>query len=59
MTREEYDAYRSDYVKFMTNPGNVGRCENCPKNRHFDDWQDRKPCGQYNCWVSVHIKCPT
>ena len=42
------------YREFMYNKNNIHRCDECPANREFDDHNDRKPCGQYNCWVSVH-----
>ena len=46
----------SNYVNFMYNEGNEFNCDECPENRGFDDWQDRYPCGQWNCWVTCHCK---
>lgn len=44
----------SEYVDFMYNPDNAFRCEDCPENRDFDNWQGTLPCGQQNCWVECH-----
>lgn len=40
--------------EFLFNPNNVHNCEHCPYNDGFDNWQDRLPCGQWHCWVSLH-----
>lgn len=45
-----------EYLKFMTDPENIGNCDECPENQDFDAWQNRKPCGQQNCWVACHVK---
>ena len=45
-----------EYISFMYNPENVGKCDACPENKGYDDWQDRKPCGQWDCWVAVHCR---
>lgn len=45
---------KEEYVKFMTSRENVMNCEKCPMNEGFDSWQDRKPCGQFRCWVKIH-----
>lgn len=50
MTKEEVKAY----MDFMYNRENEWDCEACPHNRGFDDFQSRKPCGQWNCWVTAH-----
>ena len=42
------------YFKFMYDKSNIRNCENCPMNDGFDDWQDRLPCGQFHCWVTIH-----
>ena len=42
------------YISFMYNRNNEMNCEECPENRHFDKWQGQLPCGQQNCWVTVH-----
>lgn len=47
MTNEEY-------IAFMTNPENANNCKECPGNKGFGSWQDRKPCGQWHCWVVAH-----
>ena len=56
MAKKEYDEYVKGYTDFMYDPDNIRKCDNCPENNGFDDWQDRLPCGQYHCWVSVHCK---
>ena len=46
-----------EVVNFLYNADNIGRCEECPCN----DGHERGaayivgPCGQQNCWVSVHV----
>lgn len=51
MTREEY-------IEFMYNPNNIRNCANCPENNGCasSDCERKLPCGQYNCWVSVHLR---
>lgn len=39
---------------FLADPANVHNCTACPFNDGFDDFQHRKPCGQWNCWVEAH-----
>lgn len=51
---EEALEERDKYIAFMYNPQNSHNCENCPANEGFDNWQGRKPCGQFNCWVDCH-----
>lgn len=46
---------KEEYLEFMFNADNVENCDNCPENNGFDNWQNRKPCGQQNCWVACHI----
>lgn len=45
-----------EYLDFMTNPENSHNCHSCPENKGMDAWQDRKPCGQWHCWVDLHVK---
>lgn len=45
-----------DYLRFMNNPENSHNCESCPENHGCDNWQNRKPCGQWNCWVDLHCR---
>lgn len=40
--------------KFLADTANVDNCEACPYNEGSDSFQNRKPCGQWNCWVEVH-----
>lgn len=42
------------YVDFMYNRDNEHNCSECPENEGFDSWGGRLPCGQQNCWVTVH-----
>lgn len=42
------------YREFMSNPENERNCSVCPENMGMSDWQDRLPCGQWNCWVRIH-----
>lgn len=46
----------AEYLNFMYNPDNEFNCVECPENRGMDDWQDRLPCGQWNCWVTCHCR---
>lgn len=41
---------------FDFNPDNAYKCDGCPHNRNYDNWQGRYPCGQWNCWVVC--SCP-
>ena len=52
MTEQE----RKDYISFMCNAENSHNCDVCPENMGADDWQGRKPCGQWNCWVDCHCR---
>ena len=52
MTNKEIEAYK----KFMYDEKNIGNCKNCPENTGCSNWESKKPCGQQNCWVSVHCK---
>ena len=41
--------------EFLYNPDNIMNCEECPENGHFSAWpENRLPCGQFHCWVSLH-----
>jgi len=40
-------------VIFMTCPEYANKCDICPYNNGFDNWQDRRPCGQWHCWTVV------
>ena len=52
MTNEQI----KNYITFMHTATNIMNCENCPENSGFSNWQNRKPCGQQNCWVEVHLR---
>lgn len=39
---------------FLANPANAYNCIVCLFNNAFDDFQHRKPCGQWKCWVEAH-----
>ena len=43
-----------EIISWMCNPENSGNCAECPYNEGFSDWQNRKPCGQFRCWVDCH-----
>ena len=47
---------KEEYSKFMYDEANEFNCDECPENKGFDDWQDRYPCGQWNCWVPCHCR---
>jgi hypothetical protein len=44
------------YNKWMHDPNNSMNCSECPENIGASDWQDRHPCGQWNCWVDLHVR---
>lgn len=48
----------NDVIQFLTNPKNRKKCKECPYNEGFSSGSDHNqyPCGQYNCWVSLHVK---
>jgi len=47
----------SEYIKFMCNPYNYKKCDECPANDDCSSWPgNRLPCGQFYCWVEMH--CP-
>lgn len=48
-----------EIIDFLYNPENVLNCSECPLNHDFDDWEGKKPCGQQNCWVQVHVERAT
>ena len=44
------------YIDFMNNECNVMNCKSCPANEGMaDNDRLRLPCGQYHCWVKLHI----
>lgn len=47
MTTEELRAWVCD-------PKNAHNCAECPYSIDASDWQDRLPCGQWHCWVSLN-----
>lgn len=40
---------------FLYNPDNIQNCENCPYNEDISSNNTDNPCGQYHCWVEVHV----
>ena len=40
------------YREFMFNPDNIHNCSECPERGN--NCGNGLPCGQQNCWVSVH-----
>lgn len=52
MTEKELKEYKD----FMVNPCNSHKCDACPANEQRIHTTERVlPCGQYHCWVDVHI----
>lgn len=49
MTREEK-------IKYLTDPANSRKCENCPENKNFKNWEPdfKLPCGQQHCWIGCY-----
>lgn len=43
------------YLDFMYNADNIGKCSICPEKKRNYDKSEQLPCGQYQCWVSVHL----
>lgn len=50
------DMTTQEIIKWTCNPENSGNCAECPYNEGFSNWQDRKPCGQWRCWVDLHTE---
>lgn len=51
----DYNEMIDRYLNFMCNSENSHNCESCPENNNFNSWPgNRKPCGQFNCWVDLH-----
>lgn len=50
------DEQRKAYLDFMWNPNNSHNCKECPANEGQSSYQDRLPCGQWNCWVDCHTR---
>ena len=44
------------YIGFMLDPTNSHKCGECPENIGESAYQDRLPCGQWNCWVDCHTR---
>lgn len=42
--------------QWLVDPDNEENCEECPYNDGYDSFQHRKPCGQWNCWVTILYK---
>lgn len=52
-TPDEFELYRGAYSRFMHNPENRCKCDECPENKRFGG---SNPCGQQNCWVDIHCQ---
>lgn len=50
------EEHPNNYVDFMLNPENANKCDDCPENIGSDSWQGKLPCGQQNCWVTLHCE---
>ena len=46
---------KEEYLDFMYNKENSHNCKSCPENIGCDNWQSRKPCGQWHCWVNIFV----
>ena len=46
-----------EVLNFLYNADNIGRCDECPYNDGYERGAAYivGPCGQQNCWVSVHV----
>lgn len=44
----------NEYRRWLYNPENIRNCSECPDNIGCSNFQDRLPCGQWNCWVEIH-----
>lgn len=42
------------YKQFMSEPSNIRNCDSCPENNGRNWPESSLPCGQQNCWVSLH-----
>ena len=48
----------AEYIRFMSNKDNEFKCAKCPANEGLGDdvFNICYPCGQQNCWVTVHCE---
>lgn len=53
--KDAYMEYKKAYIAFMGDPDNIGKCENCPANRGYKNYEPdfKLPCGQQVCHVRV------
>lgn len=49
---------REEEIRFITNPKNIGKCDECPRNLGFERWGGNLPCGQQNCWIEIICNSP-
>lgn len=54
--KKNENEYANSYVSFMLNPENAKKCDDCPENIGSSSWQGNLPCGQQNCWVTLHCE---
>lgn len=49
---------KKEYLEFMLNSKNVENCKYCPENKGINNSCScyNYPCGQQNCWVTIHLK---
>lgn len=45
-----------EYIAFMCNPDNEYKCKDCPERMEHHTNCETLPCGQYHCWVTLHIQ---
>ena len=53
---KEKEWTREEVIAFITDEKNEYHCEDCPYNMEYDSYQYRKPCGQWVCWVTAHVR---
>lgn len=56
MEEKGRNEYVNNYVSFMLNPENANKCVCCPENIGSSSLQGNLPCGQQNCWVTLHCE---
>lgn len=47
---------KEEITAWLSNSKNIYMCDKCPYNNGTILYGNRKPCGQFNCWVAIHSK---
>lgn len=55
MTHDKYNEKEIAYISFMCCEDNEFNCDECPENIGRPVRQGEYPCGQQNCWVTIHL----